>query len=363
MVSVAVYPADLFGCGHYRMLYAARALIDQGHDVRIVLPTEATLRGRMDDRTGRTLRIDGVPDGTDVIVMQRVTHEQLAASIPTFRKQGIAVVIDMDDDLSAIHPSNPAHAGLHPRARNGWSWQAAQRSCRDATLVTVSTSALASRYPARTGGAHVLDNYVPASYLDVPRIDTHQEVGYAGSLHSHPDDVPEVGFAIERLTSEDAVSFRIVGGAAEGFAAALGLSEEPSTTGPLDIEDWPAGVASLGVGMAPLSDTRFNEAKSRLKVLEMSALGVPWVASPRVEYTRFHDETGVGFLARRPRDWYRRLRDLATNEGLRADESAAGREACRTRTYEANAWRWMEAWERAHALERGRKPATYPGVR
>lgn len=363
MVRVAVYPADLFGCGHYRLLYAARALIDQGHDVRIVLPQEASLHGRMDDRTGETVRVDGLPPGTDVVVMQRVTHEKLAASIPTFRKQGVAVVIDMDDDLAAIHPSNPAHAGLHPRARTGWSWQAAQRSCRDATLVTVSTTALASRYPARFGGSHVLDNYVPASYLSVPHVDTHQEVGYAGSLHSHPDDVPEVGFAIERLISDDAVRFRVVGGAAEGFASALGLAEEPPTTGPLDIEDWPAGVASLGVGMAPLSDTRFNEAKSRLKVLEMSALGVPWVASPRAEYTRFHDETGVGFLARRPRDWYRRLQWLATNEGLRADESAAGREACRTLTYEANAWRWMEAWERAHALERGRKSTTYPGVR
>jgi hypothetical protein len=359
---VAVYPADLFGCGHYRLLYAARVLIDQGHDVEIVLPTEATLRGRV-DAAGNTRRIEGLPDGTDVVVMQRVTHEQLATAIPQFRKQGIAVVIDMDDDLSAIHPSNPAHMGLHPRARNGWSWQAAQRSCRDATLVTVSTSALTSRYPSRTGGAHVLDNFVPASYLDVPRIDTDGDVGYGGSLHSHPDDVPEIGFAIERLISEGLAEFRLIGGASEGFAGALGLAQDPPTTGPLDIEDWPMGLATLGVGVAPLSDTRFNQAKSRLKVLEMSALGVPWVASPRAEYSRFHEEAGVGFLARRPRDWYRHLRDLATNAGRRADESAAGREACRGLTYEANAWRWMEAWERAHALEHGRKPATYPGVR
>jgi hypothetical protein len=194
------------------------------------------------------------------------------------------------------------------------------------------------------------------------RVDTGHEVGYAGSLHSHPDDVPVVGFAVERLVSEG-VTFRVVGGEAAGFDRALGLAAEPSTTGPLDISDWPAAVARLGVGMAPLADTRFNEAKSRLKVLEMSALGVPWVASPRAEYRRFHEKTGVGFLARRPRDWYRHLRDLALDVDLRAEQSAAGRDACKNRTYEANAWRWMEAWERAVKIQRGSKPATYPGVR
>lgn len=363
MVAVAVYPADLYGCGHYRLLYPARVLAEQGHDVRIVLPEQATLRGRTDS-SGNTLRIDGIPEGTDVVVLQRVTHEQLADAIPQFRRQGVAVVIDMDDDLASIHPSNPAHAGLHPRARNGWSWKAAQRACRDSTLATVSTRALASRYPSRDGGAKVLDNFVPARYLSIPHIDTHGEVGYAGSLHSHPDDIPEMGFAIERLVSEGLAGFRVIGGAAEGFASALGLSEDPPTTGSLEtVDEWPRGLATLGVGTAPLSDTRFNAAKSRLKILEMSSLGVPWVASPRAEYARFHRDTGVGFLARRPRDWYRMLRDLVTNPGLREDQCAAGRDAVSSMTYEGNAWRWMEAWEWAHRVQHGWKPATYPGVR
>lgn len=360
-MKVAVYPADVFGCGHYRMIHPAEVLRKHGFDVTIVLPHQTGMRGEVDEH-GNTTSVRGLPEGTDVVVFQRVTHDLLAGAIPQFRRQGVAVVIDMDDDLGSIHPSNPAHAGLHPRANNGWSWGSAQRSCAAATLTTVSTSALASRYPSRTGGAHVLDNYVPASYLDVPHVDRDRDVGYAGSLHSHPDDVPQVGFAIERVVSEGA-RFRVVGGAAEGFAAALGLDSEPDTSGPLHIADWPRGVAGLGVGIAPLSDTRFNEAKSRLKVLEMSALGVPWVASPRAEYERFHRETGVGFLARRPRDWYRHLQALVSNPELREVQSAAGRLATAGLTYEANAWRWMEAWSMAHRLQHGWKPATYPGVR
>lgn len=357
-----MYPADVFGCGHFRMLYPARALRAAGHQVSIHLPHEPGMHGEIDPATGETIRIKGIPEGTDVVVLQRVTHEQLSRSIPQFRRQGVAVVIDMDDDLSTIHPSNPAHAGLHPRSGRGWSWQAAAGSCASATLVTTSTRALSLRYSSRDGGAVVLDNYVPAFYHSIPRTDVGNEIGYPGSLHSHPDDVPQVGYAVERLVSEG-VDFRVVGGSPEGFSAALGLSTDPPSSGPLDIADWPAGVAGLGVGMAPLSDTRFNAAKSRLKVLEMSALGVPWVASPRAEYERFHRETGVGFLARRPKDWYRHLRNLATDADARADQGTAGREATKHLTYEANAWRWLEIWDRAYRLQHGAKAITYPGVR
>ena len=357
-----MYPADMFGCGHFRMLYPARVLRAAGHDVSIHLPTEPGMFGEVDSATGRTTKVKGIPEGVDVMVLQRVTHRQLSSAIAQIRRQGVAVVVDMDDDLSCIHPSNPAHRGLHPANGGAYSWQAASQACRDATLTTVSTTALTHRYPSRDNGAHVLDNYVPSAYHDIPHVDTPGEVGYAGSLHSHPDDVPQVGFATAELTSEG-VGIRIVGGGPEGFPEALGLPGEPKASGPLHIDDWPAAVAGLSVGIAPLADTKFNEAKSRLKVLEMSALGVPWVASPRAEYRRFHRETGVGFMARRPRDWYRHLRALVGDPELRAHQSAEGREATRALTYERNAWRWMEAWERAHALERGRKPATYPGVR
>lgn len=357
-----MYPADRFGCGHFRMIHPARVLKESGLDIEIIEPGGRDSFTGHYDESGEIRKVTGIPEGTDVVVMQRVTHGKLSSAVSQIRRQGIAVVIDMDDDLSCIHPSNPAYHGLHPRAGGEFSWRNAAVSCRDATLVTTSTAALAGRYPSKDGGAIVLDNYVPSWYLDVEHTDTANDVAYAGSLHSHPDDVPQVGFAVEQL-GRDGSLFRVVGGAADGFAEALGLPKEPATSGALSIEDWPSAVAGIGVGIAPLADTRFNAAKSRLKVLEMSALGVPWVASPRVEYERFHRETGVGFLARRPRDWYRRLSELTSNAELRAVQSAAGREATRGQTYEANAWRWWEAWNRAYAVQHGWKPATFPGVR
>jgi hypothetical protein len=120
---------------------------------------------------------------------------------------------------------------------------------------------------------------------------------------------------------------------------------------------WPARVAELGIGVAPLAESRFNAGKSWLKPLEYSALGIPWVASPRAEYAALHERTGVGFLARRPRDWHRYLTRLIGDDGLRREQSEAGRAAVADMTYDRHAWRWWEAWTDAIALERGHRAA------
>ena len=361
-IKVAVYPADLFGCGHFRMLYPALALIEQGHDVTIMPPGDRNgFRAQVDDK-GAIHSLQGIPPGTDVVVMQRVAHDTLSRAVGTMRKMGIAVVVDMDDDLSSIHPSNPAWLGLHPRARHAFSWESAANACRDATMVTTTTRALEKRYTPRTRVTRVIDNYVPDHYRDIPQTDIGSDFGYAGSLHSHPDDVPMMGHAVRTLTDEG-FDFRVIGDGA-GFAKALGLENEPTATGGVPLEEWPRAVSELGVGVAPLADSVFNAGKSRLKVLEMSALGVPWVASPRVEYEKFHQRHGVGFLAKRPRDWVRLLRHLMTSEPTRREQAEAGWAATQNLTYGLNAWRWMEAWSHAVDIQRGyARSVTYPGVR
>src|SRR5687767_14713586 len=105
-----VFPADVTGCGQYRLIMSARVLQEQGHDVVIKLPSEREgLGGLIDEATGRLLDVT-VPDGADVIVLQRLTLNTMAQAVPMIRAKGVAVVVDMDDDLSTIHPKNPAYA-------------------------------------------------------------------------------------------------------------------------------------------------------------------------------------------------------------------------------------------------------------
>lgn len=346
-----VYPADANGCGAYRLIWPAEALRARGHDVRIVMPSAREgIGGEVDERTGRLTSVS-VPRDADVVVMQRVSLSHLADAIPLMRAQGIAVVVDMDDDLSKIDPNNAAFSALHPlRGRDPrHTWVHAGKACLQATMVTTSTPKLLDVY-APHGRGVVLRNRVPERFLNVERIDSNA-IGWPGSVHSHPLDVQQVGPAVARLVREG-IPYRGVG-PIEGLREALGLSDDQfHATGNVDLDGWAEAIGSLGVGMAPLADTSFNESKSWLKVLEMSAAGVPWVASPRAEYRTFAHKYDVGLFAERPRDWYRQLKRLATDEGLRADQSARGRAAGAANTIEAHAWRWAEAWTDALRMQR-----------
>lgn len=345
-------------------------------NVKIVLPGEATYLAAMVRRDGEVESVVAPPDA-DVIVMQRPSFPQLAKSIPHYRKKGIAVVVDIDDDLAHIDPANPAWLAMHPDAdykreryaalyrRNGepekakailegrayiapHSWKEVENACRAATMVTVSTPALADVYGR--GHSAVLRNYIPRDFLRVPRLDS-DKIGWAGSTHSHPGDLAAMGGSIRTLL-RDGSEFMVVGNS-DGADRELGLNEPVPATGAIDYDKWISAVSQIGVGVAPLADNRFNRGKSWLKPLEYSAAGVPWVASPRIEYEALH-RLGAGRLARKDRDWTRALRELVTNERLRESESEAARHLASMLTIEDHAWRWAEIWTQALARQRGR---------
>lgn len=353
-MKIKIYPADMHGCGHFRLLWPVEALrvagIPDGVTVEVFPPTERDLKLRMEgERVAEVVDVE--PDA--VYVFQRLTHSWMAQAVPLLRAQGAAVVVDVDDDLGSIHPRNPAYNAMHPRREGAWdpakrevnrhSWRNVSLACREATLVTVSTPALLARY-ASHGRGRVLYNYLPDIYYGVPHEDS-TDIGWPASIQSHPDDPSAVGSAVARLYA-DGTAFRVVGDPS-GVGAAFGLRDDPlGLSSPVDVGRWPLEVAKLGIGIAPLADTRFNACKSWLKPLEMSALGVPWVASPRAEYARLN-RRGAGILADGSRRWHQALRRLRDSAELRAETAGAAREVAEGLRLRDHAWRWMEAWEYA----------------
>lgn len=287
-------------------------------------------------------------------MLQRVAHLWHAQVISLLRKKGAAVVIDMDDDLTSIHRQNRAWLNYHPRSNTPFSWRNAEQACKDATLVTVSTPPLLKIY-AKHGRGQVIDNYVPEATLNTA-VEQDDVFGWAGTTMSHPTDLQVCSRSVQQLI-DDGYNFRVIG-PKSNVKEQLKLTEEPEYSGLVKIEDWIQETARLKVAMAPLEISKFNNAKSRLKVIEASAAGIPWVASPRQEYRRFHRESGAGLLADTPKDWYKSIKQLLDDEPLRKELGERGREYMRTQTIEANAWRWLEAWTKAYEFEQtGKEPS------
>lgn len=359
-MKVVVYPADSQGCGAFRMIEPGESLRRAGHDVHVVRTSDRKVRVHMNGE-----EVVKVETEADVVVFQRVTNSRMAQAVAVLRKQGVAVVVDVDDDLTAIHPSNPAWDGLHPRNEGRKmvggtvsmnSWRNLNAACRAATLVTVSTPALLPVYAAHGRGA-VLDNYLYSAYDNLEHEDS-DVIGWPASFHSHPNDPDAVGGAIARLVGEGARF--ITRGDPTGAGNAFGLGSDPEGHG-VPIDGWPAAVAEIGIGIAPLADTKFNRSKSRLKPLEMCAAGVPWVASPRAEYSKLH-ALGAGVLADRPRTWYRELKRLRESPALRQELSEAGRAVAAANRLDDHSWRWLQAWERALSLQKKERARSVVGV-
>jgi hypothetical protein len=350
-MNVYVYPSDVTGCGYYRLIWPSMVLQAQGHKVKLLHPSNTQRISGQTDGAGNLVTVN-MPADADVMVFQRVTSKQMLNAIKIIRANGIAVVIDIDDDMSAIDQRNPAWVALHPKSGGNtaeYDWNTARKLAEAASYVTVSSDALLRRY-APHGRGMVLRNCVPEQALRLNPSKIPKSIGWGGAMMAHHDDPQVVGMSMAKIQREG-YNFRIVG-PQRGTREAFRLDREPSFSGAVPIANWPHELARLQVGIAPLNDTRFNAAKSWLKMLEYAACGVAAIGSPRAEYMRLH-HLGVGLLASNPREWFSHAKKLLDNDTYREDIIAKSREAVAALTIESNAYRWMEAWSNALAVERG----------
>lgn len=326
--------------------------------------------------------VDVVPPDVDVVVLQRPLGRGWAQIVPMLQAHGRAVVVEVDDDFLTLNPNNPAWIQNHPSADPERNWTWLRYAVRHADLVTVSTPALARRYSSDAERVRILRNCVPERYLQIGdrgftdslvrrnrcaagglrspspqaglqvvphlssarRTELHstKRVGWPGTPTYHPGDLEVCRGAVAVALERTGAVFVAIGG--QRTAEILGIPPERAYYQPwTSLEDYPAAVARLDVGIAPLADTAFNAGKSSLKALEYSALSVPFVCSPSPEYVHL----GAGVLAHNPRTWQRSLIRLVDDDAYAAEQRERNRAIAAEWTYERHAHEWIEAWETA----------------
>jgi glycosyltransferase involved in cell wall biosynthesis len=328
----------------------------------------------------RDRAIDWLNDA-DVLVLQRPMDIEFVEAIPVIQRQGVAVVVEIDDDFHSLPKGHPARKLTSPLvtgvavANDFYALQKGQsakkmiptarktrhnrtnlaQACKLADLVTVTTPALAERYGSH-GRVRVIRNLVPARYLTIEQERRGNLLGWTGSTVTHVDDLRECGSGISDTLRETGARFRVVG-TGQGVSDQLDLGDRPiDSTGWVPLREYPIHYARLDVAIAPLQLNPFNEAKSALKMIEAAALGVAVVGSPTSEYIRAA-HLGLGMIASTPDEWRAHLVRLLDSSEFRADCAGAARLAAADLTYEAHAGEWWDAWSEALKNRRQKRAA------
>lgn len=326
------WAADNAACGYYRLRVPLDELSRRGHETLVHIAMPQTWR-----------------ETADIIVGQRVCLPRPTVRWQKLAKEGrIALVYDIDDDLFHIDPGNRAGDLFNqPIIRDN-----IQRNIEVAHMVTVSTPELGETLKHLNPNIVVLPNSLDASLVAQIDQSTRQEgpgilLGWGGSATHSIDWLQVQAPLVEVMRRHPHARFRFLGTA---YPDDLPRKRVEMVEWTEDFAVHYHNVSQFEIGIAPLADTRFNDAKSELKALEYAALGVPTIASASPAYRRFivHDETGL--LVEQPSQWRSHLTGLIRDPELRTHLRIMARKR-------AEEWmiqqRW-QLWEDAyHALVRG----------
>lgn len=325
---------DYSGCGFYRCLLPARELAKRGHDIMA---------------EGRTVP-DAVRAGEcDVVVGQRVCAEGASSTWQKLARAGrTRLVFETDDLLTDVDPSNRQAARFY----DGEAVRRYRENMAVADVVTVTTDRLAehAREINPSAAIHVLPNMVPAWLLDYERPVTNDlvTIGWRGGK-SHDRDFGELAAPLRRFLQHpdyrDRVEFHALG--ADYTPRVASNHGRTRWTGWHEsVEDFLRAV-DFDVAVIPLRQSTFNEAKSDLALVEMSALGIPAIVSdwPGSPYGALNGSARpVAHLARRTDAWTEHLRFLVDDAEYRVQLGKEAREWAAGRTIEGNIDKWIEAY-------------------
>lgn len=345
VLKIFALQADNQACGLYRIQLPIEHAEREGLVEATIsndLPADAVID------TDGTVTVERVNVDADVIIFQRPLLGSMIPAMQQAQAQGIACVVELDDDLAAVDPDNLAYRAVHPKYSPVSNYEHLLRAARQADWVTASTPAIAKKFGAH-GRVSVIRNSLPSSVFDIEKkFDDPPRVGWTGSLATHPHDLSQVGVHLRTVLQNTGAPFSMLG-EDDGVREQLRFDDtvDFSCYPWVDLDKYHEALSvTVDIGIVPLSLTSFNQAKSYLKGLEMAGLGIPFVASDTDEY-RYLSSLGAGTIARKGLQWQKTLKRLITDRDWLLEESARTRNAVRGLTYDNAVEDWTQAWTSA----------------
>ena len=270
------------------------------------------------------------PTRLDVALIQRtgVPPALTEDFLQRMDDQGIPIVLDLDDDIIGMPASHPDFDAFR-------EWQEPlKRLAAGSNLITASTEALNRRLTDYNDNVVTLLNALDSELWFAPlepdrdghspRTDSDSfRLLYFGS-RTHGEDLHLLEEFIRRPDS--ATTLTVVGGAPTGTLDWCEHIDPPraSRMYPLFVQWLRDFARDFDALVAPLADTPFNEAKSDLKFLEGTGLGLPVICSDVVAFSPLRDLGVTLMCGPTPKDWGDAISTLRDQPDLRNSLAQAG---------------------------------------
>ena len=276
-----------------------------------------------------------------IIVAERHDNVPYVALLGTLKNYKVPIVVDTDDDVTAVRPFNPGYATYQP---NSDAIAANMKLMSMADAITTSTNQLKEVHEKFNKPTFVVPNSIDLVTRSFPAKKTKKiRIGWLGSachwenlqiIQQAVKDIianyPEVEFIFTNLYGDiwasppKELADRII-----PTCNFNGCDKKHSGCNKSYVDfkkyaKFTNGMA-IDIGLAPLQDNLFNRSKSNLRLLEYWANGSAVIASPVRPYKETVIDGKNGLLAKEKLDWYKAIERLILDEKLREKLKVEGR--------------------------------------
>jgi len=312
------------GCWFYRQQMPSEMLRARGHDIKFVV-------------AGLNTDIHKL-DYPDIVVFKGTYSIDPIHIIRELKKTDTKIVYDVDDDYLTLNPGNPLQKESKAVREQYISL------CKEANLITTTTSILKKRLQKYNKNVVIIPNALnPLRYNERAGEGEKLTIGYTGAS-SHWEDIGMVLDVIRDLQEKYDFTFILQGMCGtpligemytygyidkenlepekkKYYTSALKMYEKLKGIKYLHVpfyppELYPEVLRSLNfdIGIAPLKDNTFNQAKSSVKFYEYVTTGTPCLASDVLPYRK-----EVNYRAKNTyKDWYNKLEKMIKDKKFRA---------------------------------------------
>ncbi|WP_413451017.1 glycosyltransferase [Georgenia phoenicis] len=270
--------------------------------------------------------------GADAVVLYRVPATwQLLALLDQLRtdRPAVPVVFDIDDLIfdPRLRGQVDGLESLPPEEEELW-WRGVARyrtTMERADLYIGSTRMLCEQatevvgLPARrfANGVGALLAQASDEALQRPRTDGPPRIGYFSGTTTHDADWALVEPAVLDVMRARPDVELWLGGPLEPTPALAAVGDRVRRLPFVPWHELPGLLRDVDVCLAPLTDSRFNEAKSAIKWLEAAVVETPVVASPTEPFREAVRDGRTGYLAVSREEWVGALTALLDDAVLR----------------------------------------------